>query len=248
MTTCLFQFLYRAHQHSDEHQRRLNDCCKTISSSIHQSTDGKLLQNPTVTPASVIQRLIVFICDPTAHHSLSLPFREMVKMPQLNPGHFIQDNEDIRNKISSVSVSFDFVELKIDPVTCTFDRNHLELELMNCRVLQRKADQIGEVHFTQTNNDQPIQAAYHFDVIPVCILSAGSNVTGLQVNVVDINEVIHSFNGIACWDFAAVSAHSQIDFNPPNHPNGLIDVGFFSPHKLLGGPASPGKSFYHSIL
>lgn len=83
---------------------------------------------------------------------------------------------------------------------------------------------------------------FTFEVIPVCILSAASNVTGIHVNVPFINELIHSFNGLACWDFAAVSAHSKVNFNVPNQPSASIDVGFFSPHKLLGGPGTPGMS------
>lgn len=55
-----------------------------------------------------------------------------------------------------------------------------------------------------------------------------------------VNELIHSFDGIACWDFAAVAAHSKVDFNPPGRPLAFIDCGFVSPHKLLGGPGTPG--------
>lgn len=94
-----------------------------------------------------------------------------------------------------------------------------------------------EIHSSSRNKPM----CYNVEIVPLCVLSAGSNITGLQANVSDINELIHSYNGIACWDFAAVSAHSKIDFNPSDRPNGSIDVGFFSPHKLLGGPGSPGN-------
>ncbi|CAE7243491.1 ttcA [Symbiodinium natans] len=45
---------------------------------------------------------------------------------------------------------------------------------------------------------------------------------------------------IACWDFAATAGHLRPDLNPPTSPDASVDVAFFSPHKLLGGPGSVG--------
>lgn len=82
----------------------------------------------------------------------------------------------------------------------------------------------------------------------IVILSAGSNVTGLLVDVAQINTLIHSFNGIACWDFAAVSCHGKIDINPPQSVHASTDVAFFSPHKLLGGPGASGRLLVYNAV
>ena len=74
----------------------------------------------------------------------------------------------------------------------------------------------------------------------ICILSAGSNVTGLLADVKKLTSIIHRYGGIACWDYAATAGHVQPDLNPPGFPDAAVDVAFFSPHKLLGGPSTPG--------
>mmetsp|Transcript_59142 Transcript_59142/g.127383 ORF Transcript_59142/g.127383 Transcript_59142/m.127383 type:complete len:548 (+) Transcript_59142:527-2170(+) len=74
----------------------------------------------------------------------------------------------------------------------------------------------------------------------ICFLTAGSNVTGVNSDVAKLTSLIHKHNGVACWDFAATAGHMRPDCNPANDPMAAIDAGFFSPHKLLGGPGTPG--------
>ena len=86
--------------------------------------------------------------------------------------------------------------------------------------------------------------------------SAASNVTGIRTDVRAISSLLHKYDAIACFDYAACAPYDDIDMNPPPAYEGddpSIDAVFISPHKFLGGPGSSGvlvfnKRIYHSEL
>ena len=77
--------------------------------------------------------------------------------------------------------------------------------------------------------------------------SAASNVTGVRADVNLITETLHRGNALAFWDYAAAAPYVGIDMNPvvfdengELNPYVYIDALFISPHKLPGGPGTPG--------
>ncbi len=74
--------------------------------------------------------------------------------------------------------------------------------------------------------------------------SAGSNVTGAVTDDIEITELLHEFGALAFWDYAATAPHAQINMNPKskteNNTAAFKDAIFFSGHKFLGGPQTPG--------
>ena len=78
--------------------------------------------------------------------------------------------------------------------------------------------------------------------------SAASNVTGVLADVNAITETLHLHGALAFWDYAAAAPYVEMDMNPvvfdPKtkklNPNVYKDAMFVSPHKLPGGPGSPG--------
>ena len=78
--------------------------------------------------------------------------------------------------------------------------------------------------------------------------SAASNVTGVLADVNAITETLHAHGALAFWDYAAAAPYVDVDMNPvvfdPNtgalNTNVYKDAIFVSPHKLPGGPGSPG--------
>ena len=81
--------------------------------------------------------------------------------------------------------------------------------------------------------------------------SAGSNVTGIRPAYRDLARLMHRYGGIALVDFAAAAPYDKIDMHPKDDPEGYLDGIYFSPHKFLGGPGSPGiavfnKGLYHN--
>jgi selenocysteine lyase/cysteine desulfurase len=86
--------------------------------------------------------------------------------------------------------------------------------------------------------------------------SAASNVTGMRSPVHEIASLLHRYDAIACFDYAASAPYVEIDMNPPAGKyagDASIDAVFISPHKFLGGPGATGvlvfnERIYHSEL
>jgi selenocysteine lyase/cysteine desulfurase len=74
--------------------------------------------------------------------------------------------------------------------------------------------------------------------------SAASNVTGVLTDVDAVSILLHRHGALAFWDYAAAAPHLPIDMNAaPDLADGNLaykDAIFLSPHKLPGGPGTPG--------
>ncbi len=86
--------------------------------------------------------------------------------------------------------------------------------------------------------------------------SAASNVTGIRTPVHQIASLLHKYDAIACFDFAASAPYVEIDMDPPPGKyagDASLDAVFISPHKFIGGPGSMGvlvfnERIYHKEL
>ncbi len=77
--------------------------------------------------------------------------------------------------------------------------------------------------------------------------SAASNVTGILTDTDAIATILHAHGALSFWDFAAAGPYVQIsmygkDGRPDDGSPGTAykDAIFLSPHKFIGGPATPG--------
>ncbi len=72
--------------------------------------------------------------------------------------------------------------------------------------------------------------------------SAASNVTGIFSNTCAIADLLHRHGALSFWDFAAAAPYVEIEMVPQcaQHPLAYKDAIFLSPHKLVGGPGTPG--------
>ena len=70
--------------------------------------------------------------------------------------------------------------------------------------------------------------------------SAASNVTGIVTDTTAVSSLLHRFGAIALWDYAAAAPYVDIDMGSPDDGDGYLDAIFISPHKLIGGPGTPG--------
>jgi selenocysteine lyase/cysteine desulfurase len=75
---------------------------------------------------------------------------------------------------------------------------------------------------------------YKFASVTSC-----SNVTGIFSPYFEIAERMHQSGGYCFVDFACSAPYADINMHPEN-PLQKLDAIFFSPHKFLGGPGSPG--------
>lgn len=77
--------------------------------------------------------------------------------------------------------------------------------------------------------------------------SACSNVTGIVTPYHKLAKIMHEAGGYAFIDFACSAPYVDIDMHPAD-PAEKLDAIFFSPHKFLGGPGTPGVLVFDSEL
>lgn len=72
--------------------------------------------------------------------------------------------------------------------------------------------------------------------------SAASNVTGITTDTAAVSSLLHRQGALSFWDMAAAAPYVGITMGPVDatDPLSYKDVVFVSPHKLIGGPGTPG--------
>jgi selenocysteine lyase/cysteine desulfurase len=71
--------------------------------------------------------------------------------------------------------------------------------------------------------------------------SAASNVTGIVSDVPAISTLLHRHGALSFWDYAAAAPYVGIDMGTSAGGNlAYLDAVMLSPHKLIGGPGTPG--------
>jgi selenocysteine lyase/cysteine desulfurase len=83
--------------------------------------------------------------------------------------------------------------------------------------------------------------------IKIGSFTACSNVTGIQTPYHQMAKMMHQFGGVCFVDFAASAPYTDINMHPDD-PLEKLDAIFFSPHKFLGGPGTPGVIVFDSKL
>lgn len=70
--------------------------------------------------------------------------------------------------------------------------------------------------------------------------SAASNVTGIISDTSAIARTLHEQGALSFWDFAAAAPYVGIEMRSDRGDGDYKDAVFVSPHKLVGGPGTPG--------
>jgi len=81
----------------------------------------------------------------------------------------------------------------------------------------------------------------------IAAISACSNVTGIQTPYHDIAKLIHSYNGLCFVDFACSAPYVDMNMHP-EEKEAHLDAIYFSPHKFLGGPGTPGILMFNKKI
>lgn len=93
---------------------------------------------------------------------------------------------------------------------------------------------------------------YKYRKVKYAAVTACSNVTGIETPYYEMAEMIHKEGGHIFVDFACSAPYVKINMHPGDELRKL-DAIFFSPHKFLGGPGTPGilvfcKSLYNNTI
>lgn len=88
------------------------------------------------------------------------------------------------------------------------------------------------------------------DRLIIGTFSIASNITGIPTDDVAVTILMHKYGGLAFWDYSAAAPHVQIIMNPlvtNQSDEGMAkkDALYFSGHKFVGGPQTPGQYYYY---
>ncbi|MFH1321356.1 MAG: aminotransferase class V-fold PLP-dependent enzyme [Bacteroidota bacterium] len=81
----------------------------------------------------------------------------------------------------------------------------------------------------------------------IASVTACSNVSGIQTCYHKIAKLMHKNGGMCFVDFACSAPYVEINMHPQD-PLEKLDAIYFSPHKFLGGPGTPGVLIFDSNL
>ncbi len=146
-------------------------------------------------------------------------YRDMIRLPEAErPIVFVTHMEHHSNQISWLETIADLEVIQPTP-RGEVDLNHLE-------DLLRK---------------------YRHRKLKIGAFTSCSNVTGIITPYHELAELMHRHGGLAFVDFAASAPYIPIDMHPEKEEQRL-DAIYFSPHKFLGGPGTPGIIVFHAGL
>jgi len=86
----------------------------------------------------------------------------------------------------------------------------------------------------------------HDGRVKIGSFSAASNITGVKTEVYEVAKILHKYNSLACFDFAASAPYIEINMNKDKES--YFDAVYLSPHKFIGGPGSSGILVINSKL
>lgn len=115
-----------------------------------------------------------------------------------------------------------------------------------CEVVELDLDDKGHADMQQL--EQLLQKDDYKNRLKIGTFSAASNVTGLISHTRDLARMMHQYDGLAFFDYAASAPYVDIDMHPDDDPEGYYDAVFMSPHKFLGGPGSSGVLVFNKKI
>ncbi|HZY36562.1 MAG TPA: aminotransferase class V-fold PLP-dependent enzyme [Mucilaginibacter sp.] len=81
----------------------------------------------------------------------------------------------------------------------------------------------------------------------IAAITACSNVTGIETPYHEIAKLIHGYGGLCFVDFAGSAPYVDINIHP-KEKGAQLDAIYFSMHKFLGGPGTPGVLIFNKHL
>ncbi|MBK6609459.1 MAG: aminotransferase class V-fold PLP-dependent enzyme [Sphingobacteriales bacterium] len=108
-----------------------------------------------------------------------------------------------------------------------------------------KPDENGLVDL---NHFETLLKTYQNRKTKIAAVTSCSNVTGVFSPYYEIARMVHRAGGYCFVDFACSAPYVNIDMHPANDDEAYLDAIYFSPHKFLGGPGTPGVLIFNSAL
>lgn len=113
-----------------------------------------------------------------------------------------------------------------------------------CEVVHIHADNEGLV---DVEHLKELMSQYKNRKVKIASITSCSNVTGISTPYYEVAKIMHQNGGLCFVDFACSGPYVDIDMHPEEE-GAHLDAIFFSPHKFLGGPGTPGVLIFNSDL
>ena len=174
----------------------------------------------------------------------------------------IRRNYNINSKESIIKLINDYKRFKPVIFYSLYEHNSnsLSWKETQCEIVLIE----GEYKQIYTILEQKLKQ-YKDSYIKIGSFTASSNITGLLLDVDKIAALMHEFYGYAFFDYAAGAPYLKIDVQDelPNEYREMLkfeklndyekklcfkDGVFFSPHKFIGGPNTPGVLITHDRI
>jgi selenocysteine lyase/cysteine desulfurase len=208
---------------------------QAIKQSVNAGPDGRIVSVGTGATGAIdkLQQIIGVALPPATRRNLTGMLKDLFGeeadarfedyLKQHQPVVFVGPYEHHSNEISWRENLATVVEVALDSEGA-IDLDHLETLLQDPAYQGRK--RIGS-------------------------FSAASNVTGMRTPVHEIAAMLHRYDAIACFDYAASAPYVEIDMCPEAakyEGDASLDAVFISPHKFLGGPGATGVLVFNQRI
>lgn len=204
--------------------QRLKKAESRIKEILNAGENGRLIPCGTGATGAIykLQELLGVALPPATRHFLFSVFGEHVErnLRECQAIVFVGPYEHHSNEVTWREGLASVIEVNLTP-DGKLDLAHLEELLQDERFANRQ--RIGS-------------------------FSAASNVTGVKTSVHEVARLLHKYDALACFDYAAAAPYTAIDMNPAGAPEDSLDAVFLSPHKFLGGPGSSGLLAFNENL
>jgi selenocysteine lyase/cysteine desulfurase len=122
--------------------------------------------------------------------------------------------------------------------------NHISWLETNATVEVIPPDENGSV---SPGHLRELLERYRSRPVKIAAVTACSNVTGIETPYPAIARMMHEYGGVCFVDFACSAPYVNIDMHPGGQGADL-DAIYFSGHKFLGGPGTPGVLVFNRKL
>jgi selenocysteine lyase/cysteine desulfurase len=107
----------------------------------------------------------------------------------------------------------------------------------------------GEDGGVDVGNFRKLLERYGARRVKIAAVTACSNVTGIETPYREIARMMHECGGVCFVDFACSAPYVNMDMHPCGAGSGDgLDAIYFSGHKFLGGPGTPGVLVFNRKL
>jgi selenocysteine lyase/cysteine desulfurase len=211
----------------------LHEAEEAIKTSVNAGQNGRIIACGTGATGAIdkLQQIIGVAISPATRKNLS----DIISGSEV-------DEESFRSALG-----------RLQPVVFIgpYEHHSNEISWRQCLVQTVEVQLDASGHVDLEHLEKLLQMPEYQGRMRIGSFSAASNVTGIKTDVRAVTTLLHKYDAMACFDYAACAPYVEINMNPEPLEEGgdaAIDAIFVSPHKFLGGPGSSGVLVFNERI